>query len=56
GSAGVCALPADVGLCRASFERFHYNAKTGTCEKFIWGGCGGNDNNFETEQQCKDKC
>lgn len=27
-----------------------------TCEKFIYGGCGGNANQFDTQTQCNWKC
>ena len=29
---------------------------TGTCTKFYYGGCGGNANLHETEQDCKNAC
>eukprot|EP01083_Nonionella_stella_P272683 924796_1 len=35
----ICALAEDSGSCKANFNRFFYNAKTGECEEFIWGGC-----------------
>ena len=51
-----CRLPKKVGLCRAAFPRFFYNAKTKKCERFIFGGCRGNANNFKTLAACKAKC
>jgi hypothetical protein len=29
---------------------------TGTCRRFSWGGCQGNDNNFASEQRCMTTC
>ena len=58
----TCAKPAhclqasETGMCRAAFPRFYHNAETGACEQFIYGGCGGNTNNFVTEEECNDAC
>ena len=51
-----CTLPAESGLCKAAFQRFYFNSDSGQCEQFIFGGCGGNDNNFETMEQCQQTC
>ncbi|KAM7535079.1 hypothetical protein Aperf_G00000094537 [Anoplocephala perfoliata] len=51
-----CQLPADVGPCRASIRRFAFNPSTRRCEIFIYGGCKGNANNFETQQECETRC
>ncbi|CAB9496045.1 Trophoblast Kunitz domain protein 1 [Seminavis robusta] len=51
-----CLQPSETGMCRAAFPRFFYNAGSGSCEEFIYGGCGGNTNNFETKKECHDAC
>jgi len=56
GGDDICELPADSGNCLAYFERFAFNPLTGECEEFVWGGCGGNDNNFETLEECQKAC
>ncbi|XP_064398256.1 BPTI/Kunitz domain-containing protein-like [Halichondria panicea] len=53
---GICHLPKVTGLCKAYFPRYYFSKKSGECEKFIYGGCGGNANNFKTLQQCQQKC
>ncbi|XP_072835913.2 kunitz-type protease inhibitor 2 [Pogona vitticeps] len=52
----TCQLPKVVGRCRAAFQRWWYNATSQTCEKFIFGGCTGNLNNFLSEQDCRQAC
>jgi hypothetical protein len=52
----VCQLPADVGPCTAVFRRWHFDTKSGECEPFVYGGCGGNANNFETREACEKGC
>ena len=57
-SASPCAGLGDAqtGMCRAYFPRYFYNAATNRCESFIYGGCGGNANNFASKAQCESKC
>uniref|UniRef100_A0A670ZKV3 BPTI/Kunitz inhibitor domain-containing protein n=1 Tax=Pseudonaja textilis TaxID=8673 RepID=A0A670ZKV3_PSETE len=52
----VCQLPSVCGICKAMFPRFFYNVSTHKCEPFIYGGCGGNKNNFESEDECRRAC
>ncbi|XP_078408028.1 carboxypeptidase inhibitor SmCI-like [Cetorhinus maximus] len=52
----ICTLKADDGRCKALNRRYFYNLFTQKCEEFIYGGCGGNENNFETKKECLAKC
>ncbi|KAM6458051.1 uncharacterized protein PHA67_015797 [Liasis olivaceus] len=52
----VCQLLVDPGPCSAHHPRFYYNPQNKTCEKFTYGGCGGNGNRFETQMECIWKC
>ena len=51
-----CALPAEIGMCRAAIPRYFYNIDTEKCESFTWGGCGGNLNKFPDEESCLELC
>ncbi|XP_061486122.1 BPTI/Kunitz domain-containing protein-like [Rhineura floridana] len=51
-----CWLPSALGPCRDSILRFYYSPHVGRCEKFVYGGCEGNRNNFEMQLQCLQTC
>ncbi|XP_048837659.1 kunitz-type protease inhibitor 2 isoform X2 [Brienomyrus brachyistius] len=51
-----CEAPPLPGMCRAAMPRFHYNSSTRTCRPFIYGGCGGNKNNYASMEQCEATC
>ncbi|KAL7643489.1 UNVERIFIED_CONTAM: hypothetical protein RMT77_005471 [Armadillidium vulgare] len=52
----ICQQPIDGGSCFALHKRFAFNSQEGLCEEFDYGGCGGNENNFEIEEECKNTC
>ncbi|XP_062872879.1 kunitz-type protease inhibitor 2 isoform X2 [Trichomycterus rosablanca] len=52
--AAKCQAEPQVGLCRASIPRFYY--KNGKCQRFTYGGCSGNENNYATEEECMNTC
>lgn len=52
----ICSLPMEIGPCRASMPAFFYDARTRKCSAFIYGGCSGNANRFETEEMCERQC
>uniref|UniRef100_A0A452S6B0 BPTI/Kunitz inhibitor domain-containing protein n=1 Tax=Ursus americanus TaxID=9643 RepID=A0A452S6B0_URSAM len=51
-----CFLDEDSGLCRGYMTRYFYNNQSKKCEGFKYGGCLGNQNNFESLEQCKKTC
>lgn len=53
---GHCVDPPDTGICKESIPRWYYNPFTEHCARFTYGGCYGNENNFEEEQQCLESC
>ncbi|XP_076108990.1 tissue factor pathway inhibitor-like [Mytilus galloprovincialis] len=44
----ICNLRDDPGPCEGSFTRYYYKDQTEQCEKFVYGGCDGNGNNFQS--------
>lgn len=52
----VCNLTPEAGSCFAAIPIYVYMANTGKCEEFIYGGCGGNENNFKTKEECENTC
>ncbi|KAM8822192.1 kunitz-type protease inhibitor 2 [Synchiropus picturatus] len=56
GNTTHCWLPMKVGRCRAAFPRFYYDVTSKTCRRFTYGGCGGNGNNFASQEECEALC
>ncbi|XP_076360877.1 papilin-like isoform X2 [Tachypleus tridentatus] len=52
----ICRLPSEHGLCRDSLQRYYYSSSQQRCLPFIYGGCGGNSNNFGTREECETRC
>ncbi|XP_013413857.1 putative Kunitz-type serine protease inhibitor [Lingula anatina] len=52
----VCREPKVVGHCRGYYTKYYFNSESNTCEEFIYGGCGGNGNNFGSLQDCQSAC
>uniref|UniRef100_A0A3P9ADV3 Amyloid-beta A4 protein n=1 Tax=Esox lucius TaxID=8010 RepID=A0A3P9ADV3_ESOLU len=46
----VCWAHAESGPCHAMLERWFFVPDKGTCAPFLFGGCGGNRNNFDSEE------
>nr|XP_040131444.1 eppin isoform X3 [Ictidomys tridecemlineatus] len=52
----ICSMPKEVGPCMAYLPRWWYNEETQLCSRFIYGGCQGNNNNFQSEAICMVVC
>ncbi|XP_035857307.1 amyloid-like protein 2 isoform X2 [Sander lucioperca] len=52
----VCTLEAETGPCRASMPRWHFDMSQRKCVRFVYGGCAGNRNNFDSEEYCMAVC
>uniref|UniRef100_A0A8B9NFP3 BPTI/Kunitz inhibitor domain-containing protein n=1 Tax=Accipiter nisus TaxID=211598 RepID=A0A8B9NFP3_9AVES len=51
-----CTVPQVTGPCCASFLRWYYSLANRTCQRFIYGGCQGNKNNYQHEEECLKCC
>ncbi|XP_022312258.2 U-actitoxin-Avd3h-like isoform X3 [Crassostrea virginica] len=51
-----CQLPKVVGPCKARKQHFYFNSETRRCERFFYGGCCGNANNFKSYAACRKSC
>ncbi|XP_052069027.1 WAP four-disulfide core domain protein 6A-like, partial [Mytilus californianus] len=54
--APVCILPKDLGPCRGIYVRYYYDLNSGKCLEFAYGGCRGNGNRFNTQEECISTC
>lgn len=52
----ACMKTPETGLCKAHLIRWYYSGALGKCQKFVYGGCGGNENNFKTIHECHRSC
>lgn len=52
----ACLLPFEGGECDAAIPVYYFNPETFQCEERTYGGCGGNDNRFDTLEACQASC
>ena len=52
----VCWARAVSGPCHAMLERWYFVPEKRRCAPFLFGGCGGNRNNFDSEEYCMAVC
>jgi hypothetical protein len=50
-----CFLPADSGECLGYSEKYYFNRDRGTCEMYVYGGCGA-EVPFNSLQECELTC
>ncbi|EEC02049.1 Kunitz domain-containing protein, putative, partial [Ixodes scapularis] len=52
----VCSMPLVEGSCNEDIPRYFFNTTSSRCDVFQYKGCTGNDNNFETHEDCLAEC
>ncbi|XP_043846980.1 collagen alpha-1(XXVIII) chain-like [Dromiciops gliroides] len=51
-----CQLNLDQGSCRAYVIKWYYDKKANACAQFWYGGCNGNANRYNSEDECVKAC
>ncbi|XP_044888097.1 collagen alpha-3(VI) chain isoform X4 [Mauremys mutica] len=54
--ADICRLQKEAGTCRDFTLKWYYDSGTKSCARFWYGGCGGNENKFNTQKECEKVC
>ncbi|XP_054711732.1 BPTI/Kunitz domain-containing protein-like isoform X2 [Uloborus diversus] len=52
----ICTLDPDEGSCTAYVQMYFFNQYSGQCHEFVYGGCLGNKNQFESREECEEFC
>ena len=51
-----CSLEQSRGPCGNYTLKWYFDSQTSMCNMFWYGSCGGNDNRFDSEEECENNC
>ncbi|XP_054477460.1 collagen alpha-6(VI) chain isoform X2 [Anoplopoma fimbria] len=51
-----CLLSQDQGGCQNYTMMWFFDSQQRECSRFWYGGCGGNENRFKTQDECENLC
>lgn len=51
-----CSGGNEPGPCKALILHWFYDEMDQVCKQFFYSGCGGNGNNYATEESCQRRC
>lgn len=49
-------MPLEAGPCTEHTNKWFYDSSDGFCKEFQYGGCDGNQNQYESREECEHKC
>ncbi|XP_067897659.1 hedgehog-interacting protein isoform X5 [Heterodontus francisci] len=52
----VCQQPRKYGNCNTPAWRWFFDVDTRQCEQFLYNGCQGNKNRFNSQEECEKTC
>ncbi|XP_051872825.1 collagen alpha-6(VI) chain-like isoform X2 [Pristis pectinata] len=52
----ICSLRQDMGSCQDYELKWHFDQSLKSCKQFWYGGCDGNENRFNTLDDCEEIC
>ena len=52
----VCLMERDTGPCSDYRPVWYFEPVSHTCRRFLYGGCHGNGNNFNSSDDCETRC
>uniref|UniRef100_A0A3B5AYD5 BPTI/Kunitz inhibitor domain-containing protein n=1 Tax=Stegastes partitus TaxID=144197 RepID=A0A3B5AYD5_9TELE len=52
----ACFLSQDQGSCQNYSMMWFFDTEQNECARFWYGGCGGNENRFKTQEECENLC
>lgn len=55
-SAERCLEPMSEGACGEYVLLWYFHLRSGECRPFVYGGCGGNANRFQSKRECQSLC